>query len=109
MGGYLAARSSAAKQYEVERYFTAQKSLSSKYWTGISRNGSFSLYAFPDASYVSQVADNEPSYAHWSWMQPSARKVADSNCVLAAADGSYDMCVTGGIKTTHFDPALTGC
>jgi hypothetical protein len=28
------------------------------------RNGSFSLYAFPDASYLSQIASNDP-YAHW--------------------------------------------
>jgi hypothetical protein len=28
------------------------------------RNGSFSLYAFPDLSYLAQTASNDP-YAHW--------------------------------------------
>ncbi len=46
------------------RYFTARKSLPKQYWTGMERNGSASLYAFPDLSYLSQIASNEP-YAHW--------------------------------------------
>jgi hypothetical protein len=48
----------------VRRYFTARKSLPKQYWTGMERNGSFSLYALPDLSYLSQVASNDP-YAHW--------------------------------------------
>ena len=53
----------------VRRYFTARKSLPNQYWTGMERNGSFSLYAFPDLSYLSQVASNEP-YAHWWAVTP---------------------------------------
>ena len=116
------------------RYFQSRKSLPRQYWTGIERNGSFSLYAFPDLSYVSQTASNDP-YAHWwvvawrrlavacqwrlaacmqylgfatscrltvpcahlpvcccrGWSHPSARKVADSNCVLASSVLAYDL------------------
>jgi hypothetical protein len=46
------------------RYFAARKSLPKQYWTGAERSGAFSLYAFPDLSYLSQVASNDP-YAHW--------------------------------------------
>jgi hypothetical protein len=48
----------------ARRYFTARKTLPKQYWTGMARNGSFSLYALPDLSYLSQVASNDP-YAHW--------------------------------------------
>ena len=46
------------------RYFTSQRTLPATYWTGMSRPGAFNLYAFPDTSYLSQLASNEP-YAHW--------------------------------------------
>jgi hypothetical protein len=46
------------------RYFAAAKTLPRFYWTGMSRPGSFNLYAFPDTSYLSQVVSNDP-YAHW--------------------------------------------
>jgi hypothetical protein len=46
------------------RYFASRNSLPKQYWTSFERNGSFSLYAFPDLSYLSQVASNDP-YAHW--------------------------------------------
>jgi hypothetical protein len=48
----------------ARRYFASRNSLPRQYWTSLERNGSFSLYAFPDLSYLSQIASNEP-YAHW--------------------------------------------
>jgi hypothetical protein len=48
----------------ARRYFASRNSLPRQYWTSMERNGSFSLYAFPDLSYLSQIASNEP-YAHW--------------------------------------------
>jgi hypothetical protein len=48
----------------LPRYFASRKSLPRVYWTGMERNGSFSLYAYPDLSYLSQTASLDP-YAHW--------------------------------------------
>ena len=48
----------------AHRYFAAARTLPRSYWTGMSRPGSFNLYAFPDTSYLSQAVSNDP-YAHW--------------------------------------------